>query len=277
MSGSVELTAGGSPLAHDVLGAGHPFVLIHADSLDRRFWDFQLDAFSSRFRVVRYDLRNHGRSPRFSGWYDGDRDLAGLLDTLSIGAAHLLGTGSGANIALEFALNHSHRVTALVLVGGAFTGNFPGPGEWSELFGKLAPTIGAFITAQQSGDPGPLVDGLLAARQYSSRNEAGRELLRRMMIDNAHLLTQPLGAFPKPISPAAVNRLAEIRVPALIMVGEHDWEFVKRDADSLQQAIPGATKVIIAGAGIYPNLDDPGAFNAAVLDFLSAAGTGDGQ
>src|SRR5262249_61132794 len=57
MSGSVEPTAGGSPLAHDVLGAGHPFVLIHADSMDRRFWDFQLDAFSSRFRVVRYDLR----------------------------------------------------------------------------------------------------------------------------------------------------------------------------------------------------------------------------
>jgi pimeloyl-ACP methyl ester carboxylesterase len=61
------------------------------------------------------------------------------------------------------------------------------------------------------------------------------------------------------------------------MVGEHDWEFAKRNADGLRQAIPGATKVIVAGAGIYPNLDDPGAFNAAVLDFLGAAGTGDGQ
>jgi pimeloyl-ACP methyl ester carboxylesterase len=87
---------GGSPLAHDVLGAGHPFVLIHTDSLDRRFWDFQLGAFSSRFRVVRYDLRNHGRSPRFTGWYDGDRDLAGLLDTLSIGAAPSCDSGSRA-------------------------------------------------------------------------------------------------------------------------------------------------------------------------------------
>jgi len=277
MSGSVEPTAGGSPLAHDVLGAGHPFVLIHADSMDRRFWDFQLDAFSSRFRVVRYDLRNHGRSPRATGWYDGDRDLAGLLGTLSIGAAHLLGTGSGANIALEFALNHPHRVTALVLVGGAFIWNFPGPGEWSELFGKLAPIAGALITAQQGGDLGPLVDGLLAATPYSSRNDAGRELLRRMMLDNAHLLTQPFGANPKPISPAAVNRLAEIHAPTLIPVGEHAWEFAKRDADILQQAIPGATKVIIAGAGMYPNLDDPGAFNAAVLDFLSAAGAADGQ
>lgn len=277
MSGSEESTAGGSSLAHDVLGAGHPFVLLHADSLDRRFWDFQLDAFSSRFRVVRYDLRNHGRSPRFSGLYDGDRDLAGLLDTLSIAAAHLLGTGSGANIALEFALNHPHRVTALVLVGSAFTWNFPSPGEWSELFGKLAPMAGAFITAKQSGDPGPLVDGLLGGPYYSSRNDAGRELLRRMMLDNAHLLTQSFGANPKPISPAAVNRLAEIRVPTLIIVGEHDWEFTKRNAGSLQQAIPGATKVIIAGAGLYPNLDDPGAFNAAVLDFLSAAGAGNGQ
>jgi 3-oxoadipate enol-lactonase len=277
MSGSDEPTAGETPLAHDVLGAGHPFVLIHADSLDRRFWDFQLDAFSSHFRVVRYDLRNHGRSPRFTGWYDGDRDLAGLLDALRIGAAHLLGAGSGANIALEFALNHPHRVSALVLVGGAFTGNFPGLGEWSELAGKLAPALGALITAQQSGDPGPLVDSFLAGTQYSCRNEAGRDLLRRMMLDNAHLYTQPFGAYPTPISPAAVHRLAEIRAPTLIMVGEHDWEFVKRDADSLQQAIPGAIKVIIAGAGIYPNLDDPGAFNAAVLDFLSAAGAGDGQ
>ena len=278
MSGSVDPTAGGSPLAHDVLGAGHPFVLIHADSMDRRFWDFQLDAFSSRFRVVRYDLRNHGRSPRATGWYDGDRDLAGLLDTLSIGAAHLLGgTGSGANIALKFALHNPHRVTALVLVGGAFIWNFPGPGEWSELARKLAPIGNALMTAQQGDDPGPLVDGLLVATPYSSRNDAGRELLRRMMLDNAHLLTPSFGAFPKPISPAAVNRLAEIRIPALIIVGEHDWEFAKRDADMLQQAIPGATKVIVAGAGFYPNLDDPGAFNTAVLDFLSAAGAGDGE
>src|SRR5262249_26354788 len=132
---------------------------------------------------------------------------------------------------------------------------------------KLAPLGKAVMTAQQGDDPGPLVDSLLAAPPYRSRNDAGRELRRRMMLDNAHLLTPSFRAFPKPISPAAVNRLAEIRVPALIIVGEHDWESAKRNADMLQQAIPGATKVIVAGAGFYPNLHDPGAFNTALPDF----------
>ncbi|MBO0816451.1 MAG: alpha/beta fold hydrolase [Actinobacteria bacterium] len=267
---------GGSPLAYEALGAGHPLVLIHADSVDRRFWDFQLDAFSARFRVVRYDLRNHGGSPRSTGWYDGDRDLAGLLDALGIGAAHLLGTGSGANIALEFALKHPHRVTALVLVGSAFSGNFPVAGEWDELRAQLAPVAGALITVKQGGDPGPLVDALLATH-YGPSNEAGRKLMRRMLLDNVHLYTQSSGANPKPISPAEINRIPEIRIPTLIIVGEHDWEYVKRDAGNLQQAIPGATKVMVAGAGTYPNLDDPGAFNATVLDFLSAAGAADGE
>ena len=61
-------------LPHDVRGSGHPLVLIHADSVDRRFWDYQIDAFAAHFRVVRYDLRNHGDAPRYTGVYDADQD-----------------------------------------------------------------------------------------------------------------------------------------------------------------------------------------------------------
>lgn len=263
---------GGTLPPHEVQGSGHPLVLIHTNSVDRRLWDYQMDAFASRFRVVRYDLRNHGRSPRCAGPYDADRDLLDLLDALGIGAAHLAGAGLGGNIALEFALQHPPRVSALVLAGSGLSGNVPDPGEWRELAEGMAPMMDIFQNVQQSGDVAVLIDRLIAT-PISPVSGAGRELLRRMLLDNAHLWTQPWTqppASPTPIDPPAIGRLGEIGVPTLVMVGERDLGNKERIAEILQHGIPGATKMVVAGAGEFSNLDDPELFNDAVLRFLAA-------
>jgi pimeloyl-ACP methyl ester carboxylesterase len=90
-----------------------------------------------------------------------------------------------------------------------------------------------------------------------------------MLLDNAHLWTQPPGS-AKPIDPPAIGRLGEIGVPTLVIVGERDLGNKKRIAEILQHGIPGATKMVVAGAGEFPNLDDPEFFNDAVLRFLAA-------
>ncbi len=264
---------GDAPLPHEVRGTGHPLVLIHTDSVDRRFWDYQMGAFAERFRVVRYDLRNHGDAPRYAGMYDAGRDLLDVLDAVDAGTAHLVGAGVGGSIAVEFALQCPQRVSALVLAGSGLRGSGLDMSELSETF---APLVEDFLSVVQGGDPATLIGRIVAEPHTRPSRDDTRELLRRMLLDNAHVFTQFRTQFtpsgPRPAEPPAIGRLGEIRVPTLVMVGERDLEIVKRVADILQQSIPAARKVVVAGAGNFPNLDDPDFFNDTVLRFLSAVG-----
>jgi pimeloyl-ACP methyl ester carboxylesterase len=255
-----------APLPHDVRGAGHPLVLIHTGSVDRRLWDYQMGAFAERFRVVRYDLRNHGDAPRYAGMYDAGRDLLDVLDAVDVGTAHLVGAGLGGSIALEFAVQHPQRVSALVLAGSGLSGSTLDINELSE---ALAPMMDAFAGVLSGGDPEPFINRLVAEPHSRPSRDDGRELFRRMLLDNAHVFTQLVPSGPRPAEPPAIGRLGEIRVPTLILVGERDMENVKRAADTLQQGIPRARKVVVAGAGNLLNLDDPDFFNETVINFLS--------
>lgn len=258
-----------TPLPHDVCGAGYPLVLIHTDSVDRRYWDYQMEAFAERFCVVRYDLRNHGAAPRFRGQYDAGQDLLDLLDGLDVDTAHLVGVGKGASIALEFALQNPQRASALVLAASGLSGFTLDIRELSESE-EFAPMMQAFLSLQQGGDPAQFIDRLVTEPHTRPSRDDTRELLRRLLLDNAHVFTQFPPAMVKPGGPPAAGRLGEIGVPTLVIVGQRGEEILKRIADVLQQGIPGATKVIIPAAGNNPNLDDPEFFNDAVLRFLTA-------
>jgi pimeloyl-ACP methyl ester carboxylesterase len=69
---------------------------------------------------------------------------------------------------------------------------------------------------------------------------------------------------------SAIESLPAIRVPTLVLVGASDERFVP-SADYMAAKIPGAEKVVLAGAGHAANIDQPEAFNAAVSKFLSRA------
>src|SRR5579884_790829 len=91
----------------DTGGEGAPVVLIHGHSVDLRMWPAQVLALrEAGYRVVRYDVRGHGRSSVPNEGYTWPvyaEDLRALLDTLDIGKAHLVGFSMGGGIALQFA------------------------------------------------------------------------------------------------------------------------------------------------------------------------------
>src|SRR5690242_14712282 len=95
----------GTRLCYEVAGSGHPLVLVHGFTLDKSMWDDQFSIFAERYKVIRYDLRGHGKSavPGAEGFYHAD-DLKGLLDHLGVGRAHLIGLSLGAAIVTEFTL-----------------------------------------------------------------------------------------------------------------------------------------------------------------------------
>jgi pimeloyl-ACP methyl ester carboxylesterase len=102
-------------LAVESSGDGAAVVLVHAGVADGRMWDPQWAAWRSSYRLVRLDLRGHGRSAPATGSFAHARDLLRVLDALGIRQAVLVGASFGGLVALDLAVSHRNRVSGLVL------------------------------------------------------------------------------------------------------------------------------------------------------------------
>lgn len=102
-------------------GGGEPLILLHGNGEDGSYFVHQIEHFQSRYRVIALDTRGHGRSPRGSAPFTIRQfalDLYDFLRAHEIPSAVLLGFSDGANIAMQFALDHPEMVRALILNGG---------------------------------------------------------------------------------------------------------------------------------------------------------------
>jgi pimeloyl-ACP methyl ester carboxylesterase len=242
-------------------GAGDDVViLIPAFSMDLRMWAAQVASLEKAARVIAYDLRGHGRSIALLEPYSAVDDLVALMDELGVRTAHLIGLSNGARIALDFGLTHPSRVRSLVLASPGVSGYTSGD------FSYMAPVI----SAVRAGNLEQAAD-LWAATplMHIPNDSAGAALIRMMSRDNRSIWSHRSNP-ERPLSPPAIGRLAEVKVPVLVITGERDLPGLRRLADTVAQTIPGASKVVISGAGHMVNVAAPEAFNRAVLSFLRA-------
>jgi pimeloyl-ACP methyl ester carboxylesterase len=216
--------------------------------------------------VIRYDMRGFGvtaateREP-----YSHHEDLRGLLDSLAIKRASLLGCSMGAKTAIDFALEFPERTRALVLVGpavGGFEPEVDPPEELKEL-----------VAADEAGDLERVselevrvwVDG--PHRGPDAVDPAVRDLVREMNLIALENEASGVGD-ERPLEPPAVDRLGEIRVPTLVVVGDLDRPEIVASADLLEGRLPDARKVVMPGTAHLPSMERPGDFNRIVLEFL---------
>ncbi len=252
-------------LNFEVTGVGPPVVFVHGFTLDRRMWDDQVPAFAARHRVVRYDLRGFGASsnPTVGEPFSHADDLHALLGQLEIERAAVAGLSMGGWVAQEFALKYPESVSALVLVDSVLRGR-----PWDP---EAAATLEAVF---RLGSEGRLDEGKavwLAAPIFacSRRIPAVAARLEQMVGDYG--CWELLNELPhQPIDPPAIDRLPEIAVPTLVIVGEEDIPDFHEIADRFAAEIPGARTVVLPAAGHMANMDAPDAFNRVVLDFLAS-------
>src|SRR5258708_30331786 len=107
----------GTKLYYEMMGEGHPLVLIHGGYMDRRMWDDPLAVFAQHYRVIRYDVRGFGKSELPHVPYADRQDLAALLAFLGIEKTYLLGLSLRGGISLDFTLDYPDMGEALILVG----------------------------------------------------------------------------------------------------------------------------------------------------------------
>ncbi len=111
----------GTELFYDLRGPAVAPVVAFSNSIGttHRMWDAQVEALAGPYQVLRYDTRGHGGSPVASGPATIEAladDLAGLLDVLQIGQAHVVGLSLGGMTAQALAARHPDRVRGLVLM-----------------------------------------------------------------------------------------------------------------------------------------------------------------
>jgi len=248
-------------LFYEASGAGEPVVLIHAFSVDRRMWAPQIALLEGRFRVIRYDLRGHGKSEGPTAPYAPYEDLRSVLDAVGVNRATLIGLSAGAEIATDFALAYPDRVTRVILAAPGLSGYVPPtPLTW----------VQPVFQAAAAGDSERAATLWADTPIMALRNDlTAAATVAALVLDNVRLWSYRTNPVQR-LAPPAIKRLSEIRCPALVIVGEEDLPHIKEIAGLLVDGIAGASLLTIPRAGHIVNLDAREAFNQAIEAFLES-------
>jgi pimeloyl-ACP methyl ester carboxylesterase len=258
----------GAQLYYETAGDGEPFVMIHAGVADSRQWNREFDYFAQRYRVVRYDMRGYGKSEPVDGEFSHLEDLIALLDNLEIQQpVILMGCSMGGGLAMDFVLSHPTRSRALIIVDagpGGLELDIPFPAKFAEAdkaFNNQDWDLLAEIETQI------WFDGL--NRTPDQVDQTARKLTYEMNRTALIHEAKGLGKQLPNIQPPAAQRLHELVLPVLIIVGAYDTPYMLAAADHMAEYITGAEKVIIENAAHLPNMENPSEFQRIISTFLS--------
>jgi 3-oxoadipate enol-lactonase len=236
-------------------------VLSHSLGASVDFWEPQVAALARRFRVVRYDLRGHGRSPVPPGPYqiaDLGGDLVALLDRLGLARAHLCGLSLGGMLSLWVAAHHPARVDRLVVCcASALLGP---PASWAER--------AALVRARGTAAVADAVAARWVTPGFRERHPERVATLRAMI---AATPTEGYAACCGAIERMDLRPdLGAIRAPTLTIAGAQDPATPPEHLAAIAAAIPGARTVVIDGAAHAANVEQPERVAALVDAHLRA-------
>lgn len=256
---------GDAKIHYELAGQGNALIMIHGGLLTKEMWDGHFEQFAKKFRVVRYDARNHGLSRSEPATFAHFEDLNKLVEHLEIDSAVVMGLSMGGYIAADFALKYPDKVSGLILVAPGLSG-FKFHGPESDAYREK------FNAAVKTGEIEGIIEAFMEAWVYGHHRKAEaldlglREKIRamaRVTLETWNNQTKELVA-----SPPAVGRLSEIKVPTLAIVGDLDMPNILEIVDLYEKSVPDFEKVVIPGVAHMVNLEKPEEFNRAVDNFL---------
>ncbi len=257
----------GTSIFYRAAGLEHDetIIMIHAGICDSRMWQAQLTHYAGQYRVFAPDLRGFGQSTMPVAPFMHHEDIAGLMDTLGIREAWILGCSQGGKIALNLALTHPERVKGLLLVAPAIDGyQYEGPPHPLEETLEKAEESGTLELVSEI-EVQIWVD---AGRRPEEIDAAMRQLVWEMnMIPlqvPAHLWEQEL-----PLVPRAIERLENIQQPTLIVIGDLDIPASLERVEILATRLPTAQLVVMPDTAHLPSMEAPVHFHHHVDAFLA--------
>lgn len=190
------------------------------------------------------------------------RDLLATLDRAGVGPAVFAGLSLGGYVLFELLRQAPARVSGLILADTRTSVDTADRLAARERSIARARTEGASAIADE------MLPSLLGPTTHAERPEVVAQVRALIESQPAETIVAGLQAIMTRPDSAAV--LSSIAVPTLIIVGDEDVITPPSDALAMHRAVPGSTLVTISGAGHMSNLEDPGAFNAAMHRLLDA-------
>lgn len=257
-------------------GSGPAIVFVHEFGGDHRSWRHQVNHFRDRFRCVTYSARGYPPTevPADESNYSQNiatADLLGVLDSLEITSANIIGLSMGAYTGLRFTLDHPDRVSTLVAASGG-SGSFP---QSRAQF--LTETRGLADMILENGNmdiPGFATSATriqLKLKNPKLWEEFTVQFAEHSATGSAYTLRGVQARRPSLYE--LEDELQTLKTPILLMIGDEDEPCIDTNI-FLKRTLPSAGLVTFPKAGHLINLEEPSAFNSAIENFYTAVAAG---
>ncbi len=263
-----RITVGDVSLNIEQRGQGRPLLLVHGFPLDHSMWRHQIDAFSARLRVIAPDLRGFGQSdatpPGTVTMAQLADDLAALLDALEVTEpVTLCALSMGGYVAFPFVRRHAKRLGSLILCDTRAVADTPEAANNRRTLATRVLAEGSFVVADA------MLPKLFAPNTVRQQPEIVEQTRQVMLRTNPVGVAAALEAMA--VRDDSTELLGSIKVPTLLVCGEHDGISTPDEMRGMAQAIPGARCEEIVGAGHMAPLEAPTEVNRAIAQFLGVA------
>jgi pimeloyl-ACP methyl ester carboxylesterase len=260
----------GTRLYFEETGAGTPLIFVHEFAGDYRSWEAQMRFFGRYFRCIAFNARGFPPSDvpedgaRYSQAHARD-DIVAVLDHLKIDRAHIVGLSMGGFATLHAGITYPQRARSLVIAGcgygaepdkkakfqaecDAAAASFEA--DWGAAAKKYA--LGPTRVQLQNKDPRGWAEFAAQLAEHSARGQA---------------LTMRGVQMKRPSLYELVDAMRKIELPTLIVTGDEDDPCLEPGL-LMKRNIPAAGLVVIPWSGHTINLEEPDAFNRALLEFF---------
>ena len=247
-------------LYYAVDGEGQSLLFIHGLGSSTQDWDLQIKEFSKYYQVITFDLRGHGQSDKPSGPYSLPMfatDTAGLLKSLDVKSAHVVGLSLGGGIAFQLAIDYPALVKTMVIVNSApelvvrtFKDRM---GVWQRF------AIVRLLGMRKMGE-------VLSKRLFpKDEHESLRTTFVESWARNDPRAYQD--AMRAMVGWSVTDKLGSINCPVLVITADQDYTPVAIK-EEYTKLIPNAELVIIPDAHHATPVEQPEKFNTVLMDFL---------
>jgi pimeloyl-ACP methyl ester carboxylesterase len=263
------VSAGDTTLKVFDQGDGPPVLLIHGVGSTGELWASDVEPLTDRFRIVTYNRRGYPGSGESPGdWAGHGADAAGLIESLDVAPAAVVGYSGGAIAALWVALNRPELVERLVLVDPVVHGS-------KSVTPRFAAVFARYQLVRRLRGPRAAV-GIWFAYATSRSDGSGSvwgdpgvpESRRQLLLDAADGVAADFGSGVG-LEEVPAERLAGIDKPVTIIEASLSVPFIRKSIARLKGLMPQARVVTVEGAGHILAYDRPEEFRAALAEVLT--------
>lgn len=245
---------------------GAPVIIfIHGFPFNKSMWNTQIEALKNNFHVIAYDVRGHGNSDSGDSDFSIDlfvSDLLSFMNVLKINNTILVGLSMGGYIALNAVENYPDRFDALILSDTQCVADTP------EVKEKRMNAIEAIRKSGVENYADESIKNLFAPESFTTRKEEVADIREMIVKTSGESLCSTLLALS--IRNETCSKLAEIKVPVLILVGKEDKITPPAAAQLMHEKIKNSSLHIIDHAGHLSNMENPNEFNDQLKKFVAS-------